>query len=59
MNIERVLTLSGNDENSPFYYINNAPMKPIAKLHLVRQRLYEKSCSEEELKSESTSQLFY
>lgn len=56
--IERVWSPSLSDERSPFYDPNGAPMKPIAKLHLMRQRLYEKSCSEEEPKSESAGHLF-
>ncbi|VVC28842.1 Hypothetical protein CINCED_3A000467 [Cinara cedri] len=53
MTIQRVLSSSGNDPRSPFYDPTGVPMKPIAKLHLTRQRLYEKSCSEDEVKSES------
>lgn len=53
--IERVWSSTMSDEHSPFYDPTGAPMKPIAKLHLMRQRLYEKSCSEEEPKSETTS----
>ncbi|XP_060858413.1 spondin-1 isoform X4 [Metopolophium dirhodum] len=53
MNIERVWPSNINDMRSPFYDQSGAQMKPIAKLHLMRQRLYEKSCSEEESKTES------
>lgn len=53
MTVERVLSLSSNDPNSPFYDSTGTPMKPIAKIHLMRQRLYEKSCTEEDPKSES------
>lgn len=52
-----MLSLTSNDPRSPFFDQTGAPMKPIAKLHLTRQRLYEKSCSEEEGNSESTGLL--
>jgi len=58
MNIERLWPLNTNDVRSPFYDQSGAQMKPIAKLHLMRQRLYEKSCSEEETKTESSGLLF-
>lgn len=58
MTIQRVLSLTGNDPRSPYYDPTGAPMKPIAKLHLTRKRLYEKSCSEDEVKSESGGLLF-
>jgi len=58
MNIERLWPSSTNDVRSPFYDQSGAQMKPIAKLHLMRQRLYEKSCSEEESKTESAGLLF-
>lgn len=54
MNIERLWPLNTNDVRSPFYDQSGAQMKPIAKLHLMRQRLYEKSCLEEETKTESS-----
>lgn len=57
MTVQRVLSPIYNDENSPFYDTTGTPMKPIAKLHLTRQRLYEKSCTEDEPKSESAGRL--
>lgn len=57
MAINRVWSPILIDEHSPFYDPAGVPMKPIAKLHLARQRLYEKSCSEEEPKSESAGNL--
>ncbi|XP_025414677.1 spondin-1 isoform X3 [Sipha flava] len=54
MTIKRVLVANANDAHSPFYDPTGALMKPIAKLHLMRQRLYEKSCIEEESKTESS-----
>lgn len=59
MTVQRVLSSNPNDTSSPFYDENGTPMKPIAKIHLMRQRLYEKSCSEEESKSESTGCFIY
>jgi hypothetical protein len=59
MTIKRVLVANANDAHSPFYDTTGALMKPIAKLHLMRQRLYEKSCIEEESKTESSSVLYF
>lgn len=57
MPIQRLWDSSANDERSPFYDETGAQMKPIAKLHLMRQRLYEKSCVEEEPKTENSGLL--
>lgn len=59
MNVQRVWSPDSNDERSPFYVKDplSATMKPIAKLHIMRQRLYEKSCSEDEPKAESAGLL--
>lgn len=35
-----------NDSRSPFYDPSGLDMKPLAKLYLNRQRLYEKTCNE-------------
>lgn len=35
-----------NDPRSPFFDPSGEPMRPMARLSLVRQRLYEKSCDE-------------
>lgn len=59
MTVQRVLSANPNVMSSPFYDNSGSPMKPIAKIHLTRQRLYEKSCSEEESKSESTGCYIY
>lgn len=42
--IRRIKPNNPNDPRSPFYDQDNKEMKPLAKLHLTRQRLYEKSC---------------
>lgn len=36
-----------NNEASPFFDPAGEPMRPMARLSLVRQRLYEKSCDEQ------------
>lgn len=59
MTVQRVLVANANNAQSPFYDPTGAQMKPIAKLHLMRQRLYEKSCLEEESKTESSSVLCF
>ncbi|XP_044594540.1 spondin-1-like isoform X3 [Cotesia glomerata] len=43
--IKRITTSWPNDTRSPFYDPLGLDMKPMAKLHLSRQRLYEKSCN--------------
>ncbi|CAH0561042.1 unnamed protein product [Brassicogethes aeneus] len=47
--IRRIKPNSPNDPRSPFYDENGEDMKPIARLTLTRQRLYEKTCDEEAL----------
>ncbi|KAJ8984954.1 hypothetical protein NQ317_007823 [Molorchus minor] len=42
--IRRLKTNSPNDPRSPFFDPTGTPMKPLARLTLSRQRLYEKSC---------------
>ncbi|XP_046599523.1 spondin-1 isoform X1 [Neodiprion lecontei] len=42
--ITRITSTFPNDPASPFYDETGADMKPIAKLYLNRQRLYEKTC---------------
>ncbi|KAJ8910011.1 hypothetical protein NQ315_014437 [Exocentrus adspersus] len=42
--IRRITPNNPNDPNSPFYSENGEDMKPIAKLHLTRQRIYPKAC---------------
>ncbi|KAK0164904.1 hypothetical protein PV328_003471 [Microctonus aethiopoides] len=44
--IKRITTSSPNDTRSPFYDPLGFDMKPMAKLHLSRQRLYEKTCED-------------
>ncbi|RZC32934.1 spondin-1-like, partial [Asbolus verrucosus] len=34
-----------NREESPFYDPDGGPIKPLAKLHLIRKKLYEKDCN--------------
>lgn len=42
--IRRIKSNSPNDPRSPFYDPTGAEMKPLARLYLTRQRLYEKNC---------------
>ncbi|XP_017772069.1 PREDICTED: spondin-1 isoform X2 [Nicrophorus vespilloides] len=42
--IRRIKSNSPNDPRSPFYDPTGTEMKPLARLYLSRQRLYEKNC---------------
>ncbi|XP_026469227.1 spondin-1-like isoform X2 [Ctenocephalides felis] len=42
--IRRIRANYPNDPRSPFYDPSGGEMKPLARLHLARQRLYEKAC---------------
>ncbi|XP_018059151.1 PREDICTED: spondin-1 isoform X1 [Atta colombica] len=42
--IHRITSTYPNDSRSPFYDSSGLDMKPLAKLYLNRQRLYEKTC---------------
>ncbi|KAK5643758.1 hypothetical protein RI129_007603 [Pyrocoelia pectoralis] len=44
--IRKISSNSPNDERSPFYDEQGIPIKPLAKLYLSRQRLYEKTCNQ-------------
>ncbi|XP_047112187.1 spondin-1-like [Schistocerca piceifrons] len=44
--IRRITSSFPNNESSPFFDKTGAPMKPLARLYLTRQRLYEKSCTD-------------
>ncbi|KAK4887219.1 hypothetical protein RN001_003490 [Aquatica leii] len=44
--IRKITSNSPNDERSPFYDEQGTPIKPLAKLYLSRQRLYEKTCNQ-------------
>ncbi|XP_069946228.1 spondin-1-like isoform X2 [Cherax quadricarinatus] len=44
--IRRITNNYPNDPKSPFYDPTGLPMKPLARLTITRQRVYEKSCSE-------------
>jgi hypothetical protein len=45
--IRRITSSFPNDPRSPFYDPTGEEMKPLARLYLTRQRLYEKSCADE------------
>lgn len=42
--IKKIKPNQPNDSRSPFHDIDNKEMKPLARLYLSRQRLYEKNC---------------
>ncbi|XP_042863867.1 spondin-1-like isoform X1 [Penaeus japonicus] len=44
--IRRITTSYPNDPKSPFYDPSGQDMKPLARITITRQRVYEKSCSE-------------
>lgn len=46
--IRRIKPNNPNDPRSPFYDPENLEMKPLAKLYITRQRLYEKNCDRNE-----------
>lgn len=45
--IRRIRADYPNDPRSPFYDPSGANMKPLARLYISRQRLYEKNCPDE------------
>ena len=45
INPDRITSRFPDDPRQPFWVENGTPMKPLAKLSLIRQRLYKKSCS--------------
>lgn len=46
--IRRITSESPNNNESPFYNQSGSKMKPLARLTLLRQRLYEKNCTAEQ-----------
>lgn len=46
--IRRIKPNQPNDPRSPFHDPDNKEMKPLARLYLTRQRLYEKNCENQE-----------
>ncbi|XP_076067387.1 spondin-1-like [Oratosquilla oratoria] len=44
--IRRITSSYPNNPESPFYDPSGTPMKPLARLTVTRQRVYEKSCSD-------------
>ncbi|KAG0418375.1 hypothetical protein HPB47_004897 [Ixodes persulcatus] len=45
--IQKITSSNPHHTDSPFYDPTGAPMKPVARLTVTRQRIYEKSCDEE------------
>lgn len=50
--IRRITTKFPADPSNPFYDPSGEDMKPLARLYLTRQRLYEKSCSDDSISSD-------
>ncbi|XP_055318727.1 spondin-1-like isoform X2 [Sitodiplosis mosellana] len=50
--IRRISSESPNNVDSPFYSQSGSKMKPLARLTLLRQRLYEKNCTAEQSENE-------
>jgi spondin-1 len=44
--IKRIRSNQPNDPRSPFFDRNNIDMKPLARLHIVRTKLFEKTCED-------------
>ncbi|XP_037953789.1 spondin-1 [Teleopsis dalmanni] len=44
----RITSTFPSDERSPFYDDLGIPMKPLATLHVIRKRIYERNCDTEE-----------
>jgi spondin-1 len=53
--IKRIKSTSPNDPRSPFYDSNGSEMKPLARLYLSRQRLYEKTCDQSQTNEDDTN----
>lgn len=53
--IRRIQSNSPNDERSPFYNNDGEEVKPLARLYLTRQKIYEKQCETEDDNQESTT----
>ena len=43
--IHRITSCHPDDDRSPFYDVTCAPIKPVARLHILKQREYNKECS--------------
>lgn len=50
--IRRISSKFPSDPSNPFYDPSGEDMKPLARLYITRQRLYEKSCSDDSLASD-------
>ena len=55
----RITSRFPDDPRQPFWDENGAPMKPLAKLTLTRQRLYKKSCDLEDVPFQGLGMDFY
>ncbi|XP_023216087.1 spondin-1-like isoform X2 [Centruroides sculpturatus] len=46
---ERIRRITGAQPDSPFYNANGSPTKPVARMTVTRQRVYDKSCDDQDL----------
>ena len=46
--IHRITSCNPADDNSPFYDETCAPIKPVARLHVLKQREYKKQCNHDD-----------
>ena len=46
--IHRITSCNPHDDNSPFYDETCAPIKPVARLHVLKQREYKKQCNHDD-----------
>ncbi|KAF8771040.1 spondin-1-like [Argiope bruennichi] len=53
--IRRITASTPNNLQSPFYDPSGEPMKPVARLTVTRQRVYDKNCSDYEMFGYSTA----
>ena len=53
--IRRIKPNQPNDPRSPFHDPDNKEMKPLARLYLTRQRLYEKNCESQDQETTSNT----
>lgn len=54
--IRRIKPNQPNDPRSPFHDPDNKEMKPLARLYLTRQRLYEKNCETQDQDASQNSE---
>lgn len=48
--IHRITSCHPDDERSPFFDVTCAPIKPVARLHILKQREYKKVCKDDNMR---------